>query len=414
MKIGMLSHWYDPEGGAAAGPGTIARALHERGHQVDVVTGYPIYPTGKLAAGYRIRPYQREVLRGITVHRSPIYPSHDTRAVHRMANYLSYAASGSAVATAVLQKCDVLYVYSTPATAAVPALAVSAATGLKMVTHIQDLWPQTVTASGFVEDGGRSGRMERALHRYCDAVYRRSHAIAVTSPGMADLIAARGISPERLHFVPNWAEESSFRPVPSDPGFAAELGLSGDFTVMYAGNFGEMQQLGTVLDAAALLNDEPGLEIALVGGGVMAERLRARVEKENLRNVRLVPPQPFSRMSDVLALGDVQLISLKDVPLYRSTLPSKLQATLAAARPVIGALAGDAARVVTDSGAGVVTRPGDAKDLARAIREMRAAGPDRLAEMGRSGRLHYESTYSERSVGDRLEGLLRAAAESAP
>lgn len=409
MRIGMLSHWYDPEGGAAAGPGTIARALHARGHQVDVVTGFPIYPTGRVADGYRLRPYQREVLRGITVHRAPIYPSHDTRAARRMANYLSYAASGSAVAAAALRHCDVLYVYSTPATAAIPALPLSAVTGQKIVTHIQDLWPQTVTASGFVEADARSGRMESVLHRYCDAVYRRSHAVAVTSPGMAHLIGERGVPAQRVHFVPNWAEESSFYPTPPDADLRHALGLADRFTVMYAGNFGEMQQLDTLLDAARLLRADQGIQIALVGGGVMADHLRARVDGEDLSNVRFVASQPFSRMSDVLALGDVQLVSLKDVPLYRSTLPSKLQATLAAGRPVIGALAGDAAQVVTESGAGLVTRPGDSEGLAQAIRTMHASGSDRLQEMGRAGRLHYEATYSEQAVGDRLESILLAA-----
>lgn len=409
MRIGILSHWYDPEGGAAAGPGTIARVLRRQGHDIDVVTGYPIYPSGRVADGYRIRPYQREVREGVTVHRAPIYPSHDTRAAHRMANYLSYAASGSILAAAVLRQCDVLYVYSTPATAAIPALGLAAVRHLPMVAHIQDLWPQTVTASGFVADAPAS-RMERVLHRYCDLVYRQATTIAVTSPGMVDLIAERGISRNRLRFVPNWAEESSFSPTTKDPALADELGLHAPFTVMYAGNLGEMQQLDTVLDAASQLLHEPGLEIALVGGGVMANHLAARIEREGLHNVRLIEPQPFGRMSSVLALGDVQLITLKDVPLYRSTLPSKLQATLASGRPIIGTLAGDAAEVVENSGAGVNTPPGDADALAEAIRAMRARGQVGLAEMGRAGRAHYEAYYSERVVGDHLEALLREAA----
>lgn len=410
MRIGFISHWYDPEGGAAAGPGTIARALQQRGHQVDVVTGYPIYPTGRVADGYRIRPYQREVREGVTVHRAPIYPSHDTRAGHRMANYLSFAVSGSLVAAAALRKCDVLYVYSTPATASIPSLGISAVRRIPTVVHVQDLWPQTVTSSGFVEaTRGTESRMEKVLHRYCDLVYRQASRIAVTSPGMTGLITERRVPRDKIEFVPNWAEERSFRPEPKDPEFASAIGLKAPFTVMYAGNLGEMQQLDIVLDAAAMLVDETGLEIALVGGGVMANHLARRIESEQLRNVRLIDPQPFTKMSAVLALGDVQLITLKDLPLYRSTLPSKLQATLAAGRPIIGALAGDAAAVVEGSGAGVVSSPGDAVALADAIRSMRAVGNQGLAEMGRAGRAHYELTYSERAVGDRLESLLHAA-----
>lgn len=410
MRIGMLSHWYDPEGGAAAGPGTIARALHQRGHSVDVVTGFPIYPTGRVADGYKIRAYQRESRDGVTVHRVPIYPSHDTRPAHRMGNYLSFAASGAAVAPAVLKHCDIIYVYSTPATAAIPALALSALRHLPIVLHVQDLWPQTVTASGFIDDAP-AGLMERVLHRYCDLVYRRAQRIAVTSPGMADFVVERGVPRDKVSFVPNWAEEISFRPMSRDSNLGRELGLNAPFTVMYAGNLGEMQQLDVVLDAAACLINEPDLEITLVGGGVLRNHLAQRIEREGLHNVRLIEPQPFSRMASVLSLGDVQLITLKDFPLYRSTLPSKLQATLAAGRPIVGALSGDAADVIERSGAGIVASPGDARALAGAIRSMRDEGPAALADMGRAGRAHYDATYSEQTVGDKLDDLLHQTLE---
>lgn len=114
-----------------------------------------------------------------------------------------------------------------------------------------------------------------------------------------------------------------------------------------------------------------------------------------------------SRMSDLLTLADVQHISIEDGPIYRSPLPSKLQATPAAARPIIGAPADDAA----DSGAGLVTRPGHTGAFADAICTSRVAGPEGLLAMGRSRCAHYGATYSDQSVGGRLEALPSAAAE---
>ena len=410
MRVGMVSHWYDPEGGAAAGPGTIARALNDRGHDVDVVTGFPTYPAGRVFDGYRQRPYQREVLEGVTVHRGPIFPSHDTRTARRAANYLSFAVSGSAVALSALRDADVVFVYSTPATAAVPALVTRTLLGKPFVVQIQDLWPDSVTSSGFLE-AGSVGRTERVLHRFCDHVYARAHTVAVTSPGMAELVTARGVSPAKVTLVPNWADENSFRPVAPDPALAASLGMSRPFTVMYAGNFGEMQALETVLDAASLLRDRLDIGFALVGAGVSEQRLRDQARRLGLDNVAFVPPQPFSRMSDILALGDIQLISLKDVPLLRSTLPSKLQANLAAGRPVIGAVAGDAARVIHESGAGMAVSPGDSEALASAV--VALAGLDELerAGLGRKALAYYAAEFSEQVVGDRLSDLLVQAGE---
>ena len=409
MKIGFITHWYDPEGGAAAGPGTIARALAERGHNVHVVTGYPIYPKGEVFDGYSVRPYLREVMGDVTVHRFPIYPSHDTSAARRMVNYASFAASSSVGAVAVLRSTDVNFVYSTPATAAAGALTSRWVRKTPFVVQIQDLWPQTVTSSGFLSTA-QSRRVERILNSYCDRVYRSAHSIAVTSPGMTDHIVGRGVAKDKVHFVPNWAEETSFRPTSRSSQFAQHLGLDRRFTVMYAGNLGEMQNLMHVVEAAELVQDIDDLQVALVGAGVMETPLRSAVNEKGLDNVRFVEAQPFSRMSDVLALGDVQLVTLKDVPLYRSTLPSKLQANLAAGRPIIGSLRGDAAHVIHASGAGQVVPPGDANALALAIRKAHALSPAERTRMSAAARRYYEDNFSQAAVTDTLESLLAQAA----
>jgi len=408
LRIAMFSHWYDPEGGAAAGPGTIARALRDRGHDVHVVTGFPHYPAGNVFPGYKVRAYQREVLEGVTVHRSAIYPSHDTRALHRAANYLSFAFSGALVGLTRLPRVDVGFVYSTPATTAIPGMALRALRHVPYVVQIQDMWPQTVVASGFL-DGARVGRTERILQRFCDAVYRQATTIAVTSPGMRTLIEQRGIAPSKIEFVPNWADEACFLPGTATPELIEEFGPFRPFTAMYAGNFGELQALHHVIEAASLLRDEEDIGFVLVGAGVTEERLRARVVDLDLDNIRFIPAQPFNRMSDVLALGDVQLISLKDVPLLRSTLPSKVQASLAAGRPIIGAVAGDAASVVTASGAGLITPPEEPRALAGAVRRMAHLSATEREAMGVRARDYYLKNFSERVVGDSLSRLLTAA-----
>nr|WP_176475177.1 glycosyltransferase family 4 protein [Dietzia natronolimnaea] len=405
LKIGILSHWFDPEGGAAAGPGTIARALQARGHEIDVLTGYPIYPAGRVFDGYRIRPYMRETIRGVTVHRVPAYPSHDDNAARRMANYLTYGASSTIAAPVVLGKSDVVFVYSSPATAAIAAGPLRALRGIPYVMQIQDLWPDTVTSSGFV-DGTASSRMEQVLHVFCNETYKRAAHIAVISAGMGDVLRSRGVPPEKISVIPNWAEESAFRPVPRDEVLAASLRINRKFTIMYAGNFGEMQNLDTLLDAASLLRHRRDIGFALVGAGVRGDRLTERVEKQELDNVIFVGSQPFERMAEILALADAQIVSLKDVPLYRITMPSKIQANMAAGQPIIAAVAGDAARVVEEAGCGWSVPPGDANALASAIAELADMNPLAREALGRKSREYYASNFSEKSVGDSLEDLL--------
>lgn len=410
MRIGFISHWYDPEGGSAAVPGTIARALSERGHEVQVVTGFPIYPTGRVFEGYNVRPYQREALAGVTVHRSPIYPSHDTRASRRMLNYLSFAASGSVTAMSRLRSCDVIYVYSSPATAAIPGLIMHAI-GKPYVMHVHDLWPDTVSHSEFI-DGHTAASINRTLHHFCNLTYRKATTIAVTAPGMADILTSRSVPKDKICYVPNWADERSFIPNEPDGNLKRSLGLSRPFVAMYAGNLGEMQGLDVVVAAANRLRSRRDIEFAFVGAGVAEPHLRQHVARLGLDNVQFIPPQPFSRMAQTLAIGDVQLISLKDVPLFRATIPSKLQANLSAGRPIVAAVAGDAARIVNESGAGWSTRPGDSVALAARVAEMSSLPASARESMSHSARKYYQAEFSERVIGDRLSSILVEAARA--
>lgn len=411
-RILFVSQWYAPEAGDGGVPRGIATALRDRGHNVEVLTGLPNYPDGKLYPGYRIRPYQREERDELTIHRAPLYFSHDTNARRRATNYLSFAAASTAVGLARIPRVDVSLVYSSPITAALPAMALRAVRRIPYVLLIQDMWPQSVTASGFLSDE-MAVRAEGLLHRFCDRVYRGAAQIAVTSPGMIDLVAARGVPHEKLQLIPNWADEDSYRPVAANPALRQEFGLTRPFTVMYAGNLGEVQGLNAVLDAAALLRERDDIGFAFVGHGAAEQALRATAAARQLDNVVFVAPQPVDRMATVLAAADVQLVSLKDDPLFRNTLPSKIQSLLAAGRPIVGFISGDAAQVIADSGAGMVAHPGRPSELAAAISQLFTLPPGGLAAMGDAGRKYYIAHFSARVAVERLEHLISVASHRA-
>lgn len=409
LRVLMLTQWYDPEEGAAGHPGIVARAIRDHGHDVQVVTGFPTYPRGELFPGYRNRLYAKEIIDGITVHRGAIYPSHDARALRRSATYLSYAVTGSLASVRVPTGVDVVYVYSSPATTAIPGLVARTLRRAPVVLHIQDLWPDSVTASGFVE-GGRVKRIEAALDRYCQFVYRHADVIAVSAPGMAALLRDRGVPAAKLHVLPNWADESRFMPVPRSDVLARQLDLLAPTVVMYAGNLGELQDLDTLLDAATILRDRTDIVVALVGSGVAEQRLRATVAARALKNVRILPTQPFDSIGSVLALGDAQVVSLSDAPVLRATLPSKLQANLAAGRPIIGAVRGDAAEVINATGSGLTTAPGDAVGLARTIERFAAMTQSERGAMAHAARDTYVQRFSKATVSEELNQLLHRTA----
>lgn len=404
MKIAMVTQWFDPEGGSAAIPGSVARALQARGHEVEVVTGFPNYPHGRLYDGYRIRFRRREVVRGVNVTRVPLYPSHDRSPVRRTLNFLSFMLSAATLGAWSVRRSDVVLVYSTPATVGLAGVVLRRLLRRPFVLYIQDLWPDTVTATGMVP-ARFAGAVERVLDAFCRSVYAAAERIAVISPGMRDRLIERGVPADKIDIVYNWVDEDVFRPVESSA-------CVNRFEVMYAGNLGDVQGLETALHAVASLADLPDLHLRLVGNGVARPRLEALAESLGIGDrVHFEGVRDVSEMARTMASADVQLVSLSDDPLFHITMPSKIQAILACGQPLISSAPGDAARLTVESGAGLATSAGDVAGLADALRTMAARSPEERGDLGRRGREFYDARLSAAVGAAALEQALLDALE---
>lgn len=394
MKIGIISQWYPPEQGSAALPGTISEALASAGHEIEVVTGFPNYPQGVLQDDWRQKWGHREYRNGVTVYRTPLFVSHDHRAWRRMLNYVSFSLSATVTTLHRLRSADVVWVHGTPALPALAAMALRRLSGTCYVLHIQDLWPDTVLASGMLPR-----RLEplarKPLEWFCKRSYARASTVAIITPGMRGTLIARGVPNDKIVDIPNWADESIFHPTPNAVVDRSRLGLPDGFLAMYAGAMGDVQGLETLVSAADLLRDDPRIHIALVGDGVAKQRLSEMTERLGLKNITFVPAQPLSTMSQVLASAEIQVVCLKDLPLYRITLPSKVQATMAAGRPLLVSAGGDAGALVEKAQAGLACQPGDPAALAAALRRACNAMDDERSTWGANGRKYYEANLSQ-------------------
>lgn len=403
MRIALASQWYPPEG-ATDVPYTMAHALAARGHEVHVVTGFPNYPQGTLYPGYSIRPYLREQDGDVAVHRGPLYPNHDQSAGRRAANYLSFAA-GASLAAARVPRPDVWLTNGTPVTAAVPAALWSALQRVPHAMVVQDLWPESVTESGFTSSG-TAARLERVLRPASDFLYRRADALGVISPGMRATLVARGVDDKAICYTPNAVGDGHLLPAVADrAALRRELSLPTEGRLfMYAGNLGELQNLENLLRAFLMA---PQAHLVLVGSGVARERLMQQAGEAP--NITFVDRQPLDQIGRYIAASDVQVVSLEDSPLLRVTMPSKVQTSLASGRPILAHAAGDAADVVTGLGAGLAGHPGDPRATAQAIATMMSLSSIELDRMGACGRAAYETNYTPAATGERLENLLMTA-----
>lgn len=404
MRVAFITQWYDPEVGSAAIPGAIVRALQAGGHEVEVITGFPNYPYGRLYDGYRLRPYLRESIRGVTVHRVPLYPSHDRSPVRRILNFLSFMLSVSTLGATLARRCQVALVYSTPGTVGMAGVVLRRVFRRPFVLYIQDVWPDTVTATGMLPR--RLNRpVEWVLHRFCNSVYRSAARIAVISPGMKTLLVERGVPAEKVDVVFNWVDESVFRPVAGRPVGEA-------FEVMYAGNIGDVQGLEVAVRAVARLGEESPVVLRLVGSGVAVQSLQRLAEELDVADrVRFEGPRDIKEMSAVMATADLQLVCLRDDPLFHLTMPSKIQAILATGQPLVTCAPGDAALLTLESGAGWAVEAGDVDGLAKALCAASECSPEELAQRGVAGRAFYEQRLGAAVGSKALESALTGAAE---
>ncbi len=406
MRIGFVTQYFPPEGGSLIAEG-IADGLAARGHTVDVVTGFPNYPTGVVHADYPMQRYRCDQRsERVTVHRAPLYPNHDANALRRSANYLSFGASAAWLTRSRVQRPDVWLTYLAQPTAAIPVLTAPARLAAPSCVLIIDLWPDSFTDSGFV--GGRLGRMaEQAAGSLCRAIYRRASGIGIPSPGMREVLIGRDADPGRIHDIPNWVPDQHLQPdVLPSAALRESLGLPGGRLFMYAGNLGRVQCLRPLVEAFARC---PETNLVMVGDGIAREELVAYVEANRIANVRFIGMQPVERIGEFIAASDVQIVSLNDSALLRVTTPSKAQASLAAGRPVLVHAAGDVAELVARHQAGVAVPPGQVEQVAAAIRELHTLPEHALLAMGRASRRLYTERFTEAKVLDRLEAMLQGS-----
>ncbi len=400
MKILMLTQWFQPEPAFKGLP--LACELRNRGHDVEVLTGFPNYPGGKVYAGYRIRPWCRERMDGIAVNRVALYPSHARSGLHRSLNYLSFGISTATLGPGLVGTHDVVYVYNL-ITLGWAARVLRWLRGSKVVLDVQDLWPESVTGSGMMN----SPLLQHVLGRWSQYEYQRADQLIVLSPGFKRELVARGVDESKIEVVYNWCDESSPQPTCDLASLASELRFQGRFNVVFAGTMGVMQSLDVVLQAARkLAAPAPDVLFTLLGDGIEVERLRGAAAE--LPNVQLLPRRPLAEMGSIYELADALLVHLKDRPSHEITIPSKTQAYLRAGKPVLCGVKGDAADLVRQANAGIVVQPDDPDSLLDAVLKLRSMTRQELTELGHNGRSFYEEHLSFEQGVNRIERVFES------
>lgn len=403
MKILLLTHYYPPEVGAPqARLSELARHLARRGHRVAVLAPLPHYPTGVIPEAYRGAWLRRETLDGVPVVRTWAYAVPNRGVAKRLLDHLSFMLS-ALYGAPLAGRPDVLVVETPPLFLGLTALALSVAWRVPYVMNVADPW-----LASAVEMGVLRNRLAIALGRALEKLlYATATRITTVTRGMYDGFLREGVPKAKLALVTNGVDTSFFRPdAPGGEALCRQLELDGRFVVLYAGTHGLTQGLETVIAAARQLADDGRTLFLFVGEGAEKERLQKLAS--GLPNVRFLPNQQKSAMPALLAAADACVVPLRDLPLFRGALPSKLFEAMAAGRPLITAVAGEAAALTWRARAGLCVAPERPEALAAAVARLRDE-PTLCRALGANGRAYVSAYYARERIAERYEAVLRAA-----
>ena len=400
MRIAYVCHYFVPEPAApAARVHEFARAWVQSGHDVSVITTFPNHPLGRIPPAYRGRWWATERLDGIRVLRCWLFAVPNRGVGRRGLDHLSFMLTALAFGLPRLGKVDVVVASSPTLFSALSAWLIASIRRVPFVLEVRDLWPEAIVGLGLM----RPGPVVRILEGLARFLYRQAALVVVVTSAFADRLAEQGVPRRKLAVIPNGADTRLFSPEVDGCAARAALGLDGRFVVAYIGSHGLSHGLGAVLDAAAL---QPGVTYLLVGDGADRERLLLARDQRGLRNVVMRPSVDKAQVPGLYAAADVCLVPLRDVPIFDAFVPSKLFEMLAAGRPIIGAVRGEARDILARSGGALLVEPEHGDQLADAVDRLRA-DPALRAELARKGRAFAVQHYDRDTLAGRYSELLR-------
>jgi glycosyltransferase involved in cell wall biosynthesis len=407
VKILFLTDNFPPESNAPASRTyEHVRRWAAAGNTVTVITGAPNFPAGRIFDGYRNHLWHREVMDGIDVIRVWTYITANEGFLRRTLDYASFMVSAT-MAGLFVRKPDIIVATSPQFFTPCAAYVLSRMKRRPFVFELRDLWPDSIVAVGAMQESA----VIRALKRLEYFLYRKASAIVSVTASFKSILVANGITPEKITIVRNGADLSTFTPGAKPPNLVERYRLQGKFVAAYIGTVGMAHGLGTVLDAAEFLRGNAEIALLVVGEGAERKVLEENAKARGLSNVVFVGAVSKIEVSHYWRLSDAALVVLRDRPLFRHVLPSKMFEAMATARPIVLGVLGESAELVEKAQAGIVVTPEDPVALARAIRQL-AESPEHATALGANGRRFAEKELNRDHLAAVMLDELRSVAAS--
>lgn len=403
MNILIVSQYFWPENFRI---NEVVHDLKKSGHIVEVLTGKPNYPEGIVYKGYDGLKLMTEIWHEIPIYRLPIITRGKNNKLKLVLNYLSFVFSGLIFAPFILRKkhFDVIFVYApSPIFQVIPASFLGWLKKIPVVLWVQDLWPQSVSATGHI----KSGVILKLLEKAVTFAYQHTDLILAQSEAFIKHIQRLSPSAIPVKYLPNSVDDSFLSPEIDHK--ISISSLQSGYNVVFAGNIGAAQAIETIVDAAEKLKQYKQIKLVMLGSGSKLEWLTQEISKRNLDNIVIGGQYPIEDMPSILGQASALLVTLSKQPIFALTIPSKIQAYLAAGKPIIACLDGEGARIITEANAGVAVPAENVDLLVEAILHLYKSNQNDLEKMGLNGQNYFKMHFQHKLIMASLINYLEEA-----
>ncbi len=376
----------------------LSHYLVEKGHQVTIVTSPISYLTGSSDQQLSRHKTIETPEPGITVIKTYTYPALHKSFLHRVINFISFMGS-SFLAGMAVEQVDLVWGTSPPIFQSASAWLIAKFKRIPFLFEVRDLWPAFAIQMRVLTNP----LLIWPAQWFEKFMVHQADQVMVNSPGYIDHVTAKGA--KRVALIPNGGEPDMFSSQVDGLQFRKKHRLEGKFIVLYAGAHGLANDLGTVIKAANLLREEDQIHFVFIGDGKEKQKLIDLAVSFSLTNISFLPTCPKAEMAEVIAAADICTAILQPIPLFQTTFPNKVFDYLVAEKPVLLAIDGVIRKVVEDAGGGVFVPPGQSEAMANTIFDL-SRTPDKLKEMGKSGRAYISAHFNRKDLADQLELLL--------
>jgi len=393
QKILIVTEYFYPEEFKI---NEIALEWKKKGYEVDVLTNFPTYPAGEIFDGYENRWYQKDQYEGINIYRVKSVTGYRDSLFKKLLKYFVFMFFGSFVALKIGKKYDYVFGFNMAAlTGMIPAVLVKKLYKKPLTFWAQDIWPDSVYAYGFK----KTKLLSFFLEKFVKFMYQNIDAIAISGRGFESKLKPYIKKDLKFHYLPNWADDLDMSM--SAATFSQEEKIH--FT--FAGNVGKVQNLENIILAFNQLDEKYAVQAQLniVGDGSALEELKLINTKQN---VIFHGRKPRTDMAMYYKASDFLIVSLIDKPIFSVTVPAKTQTYIAAKKPILAIVNGDAAEIIKENNLGFCAHPNDIEEIKNIFEKSINLSEEEKQVFTENCELLTSTTFNKYSIIDALELLV--------